>query len=367
MSAPDLRELAVVAPNLHYRYSGVTASIVAIVPEQAKTLAIASVGPHLPPLVPRIPFRQILTRGWSKPPGGRRKRIWHARRNDEMLVGVLLRHVLRQPWLLVFSSVAQRRKSGLTRWLMRRMDAIVSPSEYSAAFCEGTVAVVHHGVDLTRFRPAGDRAAAWAETGLPGRYGVGVFGRVRHQKGTDLFIEAMIRLLPRYPDWTAVVTGLMAPEERGFVADLNRRIAEAGLENRIALLGERPQEEVPLWFRRVTLYVAPMRNEGFGLTPLEAMASGAAVVATRTGAAPYLVAEGSTGEIVPPDDLGALTAAIEPFMADPAKAKAFGRAGREKAVAQHGIASEAAAMNAFYEQVWRDAGDGVSAPSAPAR
>lgn len=355
MTAPDLRELAVVAPNLHYRYSGVTASIVAIVPEQAKTLAIASTGPHLPPHVPRIPFRQVLTRGWSRPPEGRKKRIWHARRNDEMLIGIVLRYVLRQPWLLVFSSVAQRKRTGLTRWLMRRMDAIVSPSEYSAAFCEGPVEVVHHGVDTEKFKPALDRAAAWAETGLPGKYGVGVFGRVRHQKGSDLFIEAMVRLLPRYPDWTAVVTGLMAPEERGFVSDLKTRIAEAGLENRIALLGERPQDEVPLWFRRVTLYVAPMRNEGFGLTPLEAMASGAAVVATRTGAAPYLVAEGVTGEIVPTGDLEALIAAIEPFLADPAKAEMFGRAGREKAVMQHSIEAEAAKMNAFYARLWREA------------
>ena len=48
----------------------------------------------------------------------------------------------------------------------------------------------------------------------------------------------MIRLLPAYPAWTAVVTGLMAPEETGFIAGLKARIAEAGLENRIALLGE---------------------------------------------------------------------------------------------------------------------------------
>lgn len=353
MTQADLRKIAALAPNLHYRYSGVTASIVAIVPEQARTLAIASVGPHLPAHVPRVPFWQVLTRGWSPPPGGLSRRIWHARRNDEMLIGVLLRYVLRQPWLLVFSSVAQRKRTGLTKWLMRRMDAIVSPSEFSAAFCEGTVDIVYHGVDIEKFKPAPNRADAWAETGLPGKFGIGAFGRVRHQKGSDLFIDAMIRLLPKYPDWTAVVTGLMAPEERGFIADLKARIANANMENRIALLGERPQEEVPAWFRRVTLYVAPMRNEGFGLTPLEAMASGAAVVATRTGAAPYLVAEGRTGTIVPPGDLEALVAAIEPFLADPRRAEAFGAAGREKAVAHHSIANEAAGMNAVYERLWK--------------
>ncbi len=356
MTKADLRQIAAVAPNLHYRYSGVTASIVAVVPEQAKTLAIASVGPHLPPQVPRISFWQVLTRGWSKPPDGLKRRIWHARRNDEMLIGVMLRYVLRQPWLLIFSSVAQRKRTGLTKWLMRRMDRIVSPSEFSAAYCEGPVEIVYHGVDPGKFKPPADRAVAWAETGLPGQYGVGVFGRVRKQKGTDLFVEAMIRLLPKYPAWTAVVTGLMAAEEAAFIGDLKERIAEANMENRIALLGERPQDEVPLWFRRVSLYVAPMRNEGFGLTPLEAMASGAAVVATRTGAAPYLVAEGITGEIVPPGDLEALISAIEPFMADPAKADAFGRAGREKALREHTIAKEAAAMNAVYERLWAQHG-----------
>lgn len=354
MSKADLRRIAAVAPSLHYRYSGGTASIVAVVPEQAKSLAIASAGPYLPPEVPRIGVLQLLTRGWSRPPGGLTHRIWHARRNDEMLIGLVLRHVLRQKWKLLFTSAAQRKRTGLTRWLMRRMDAIVTPSEYSAAFVDVDVPVhiVHHGVDPQKFQPAPDRDAAWAESGLPGRYGVGVFGRVRHQKGTDLFVEAMIRLLPKYPDWTAVVTGLMAWEEAGFVAALKRRIAEAGMENRIALLGERPQGEVPLWFHRILLYVAPMRNEGFGLTPLEAMASGAAVVATRTGAAPYLVAEGETGTIVPPDDLEALVAGIAALMADPARAAAMGRAGRAKALAEHRLANEAATMNAVYERVW---------------
>lgn len=351
MSRVDLRTIAVVAPNLHYRFSGGTASLVAVIPEQAKRIPIASVGPHLPPAVPRIGVSQLLTRGWSRPPLGR-YRVWHARRNDEMMIGLFLRHVLRQRWKLVFTSAAQRKRTGFTNWLMKRMDAVVSPSEFSAVFVERDHTVVHHGVDMQRFQPADDRAAAWAETGLPGRYGVGVFGRVRHQKGTDLFVEAMIRLLPRFPDWTAVVTGLMAPEEKLFSDGLKRRVREAGLEDRIRLLGERPQAEMPLWFRRILLYVAPMRNEGFGLTPLEAMASGAAVVATRTGATPYLVAEGETGFIVPPDDLEALVAAIEPVMADPERAAALGRAGRAKAEARHSLAAEAEGLNAVYARLW---------------
>jgi mannosyltransferase len=351
IARPDLRDVLVVAPSLHWRYSGVTSTIIALAPRQAKRLPIAALGPFMPPSIPRLSFGQILTRGWSPPPG-RRFRIWHARRNNDMIVGLLLKSVLRQPWRIVFTSAGQRWHTSLTRWLLKRMDAVIATSEAAAAYLQVPSVVIHHGVDTERFHPAEDRAAAWAQTGLAGRFGVGAFGRVRPQKGTDLFVEAMIRLLPRYPDASAAITGLVAAEHQVFAAGLKDRIARAGLADRIVFLGQRPSDEMAAWFRRVSVYVAPMRWEGFGLTPLEAMASGAAVVATRTGAAPQLVADGETGFLTPPDDLEALIAAIEPLLADPARAQAMGRAGRAKAVQRHDIDAEAAAIHSVYEAVW---------------
>ena len=82
------------------------------------------------------------------------------------------------------------------------------------------------------YAPPADRAAAFAEAGLPGRYAIGCFGRVRAQKGSDVFVEAMCRLLPRYPDFTAVMVGAIVPEQQGFAdglkqADRGRRTAIA--------------------------------------------------------------------------------------------------------------------------------------------
>jgi mannosyltransferase len=347
---PRLRDLAVVAPNLHARWSGVTSTIAALVPRQARHLPIASMGPNLPPDVPVVPVRELFTQGWSRP-HDRPFRIWHARRNDEMIVGVVLRDVLRQPWRLVFTSAALRHHTPFTRRLIARMDAVIATSEYAAAYLEREPTVIHHGVDLERFHPPEDRAAEWVHTGLPGSRGIGVFGRMRESKGTDLFVEAMIRLLPRYPDVTAVLTG--ASDDDAFVDRLKDRISASGLANRIRLLGERPREEVPLWFSSVSVYVAPQRWEGFGLTPLEAMASGAAVVATRTGAAPLLVEDGETGRLVEPNDLDALTAAIEPLIASPRLAERMGAEGRRKAEARHDIEGEVCAINAVYEALWR--------------
>ena len=78
--------------------------------------------------------------------------IWHARRNNEMIVGVLLRS-LGWPLKLVFTSAAQRHHSWITRWLIRRMDAIIATSEISKSFLKREATVVMHGVDTDTYAP----------------------------------------------------------------------------------------------------------------------------------------------------------------------------------------------------------------------
>ena len=147
---------------------------------------------------------------------------------------------------------------------------------------------------------------------------------MRAQKGTDVFVEAMCRLLPRYPDFTAVIVGAVVPEQQGFADGLKRQIEAAGLQSRIVITGELANEEVQRWYQRLTIYAFTSRNEGFGLTLIEAMASGAALVAARAGAAEFVVEDGVTGVLTPPGDADALAAALEPLMRDPASATAMG-------------------------------------------
>ena len=162
------------------------------------------------------------------------------------------------------------------------MDAVIATSARSGSYLDVPHDVVMHGIDLDLFHPPRGGEDDFASSGLPGRFAVGCFGRIRHQKGTDLFVDSMIELLPQFPDWTAVVAGRITVENRGFAQALKDRIDKAGLSDRIVFLGEVP--DVKLWFRRLSLYVAPSRNEGFGLTPLEAMASRTPVVASDAGA-----------------------------------------------------------------------------------
>jgi mannosyltransferase len=261
------------------------------------------------------------------------------------------RELRRWGWRLVFTSAAQRHHSWITRWLIRRMDAIIATSDISASYLKREATVIPHGVDTGRYAPAPDRATAFAEAGLPGRYAIGCFGRVRAQKGSDVFVAAMCRLLPRYPDFTAVMVGAITPEQSAFADGLRTQIAAAGLQSRIVIAGELEIEEVQRWYQRLTIYAFTSRNEGFGLTLIEAMSAGAALVASRAGAAELVVVDGVTGVLTPPGDVDALVAALEPLMRDPASALAMGARGRARALEKFSLDAEAAAIAEVYRKL----------------
>ena len=332
ISAADLQ---LIVPNLHRRYSGVTATNRMVAPKLAQLFRAAWLGPDAPAGIARMRGADLLKLWRRGTP-----LIWHARRNNEMIVGVVLRS-LGWPLKLVFTSAAQRHHTWITRWLIRRMDAIIATSDISASFLKRKATVIPHGVDTDTYAPPPDRAAAFAEAGLPGRYAIGCFGRVRAQKGSDVFVDAMCALLPRYPDFTAVVVGAITPEQQGFADDLKKRIGATGLQSRIVMTGELPIEEVQHWYQRLTIYAFTSRNEGFGLTLIEAMSAGAALVASRAGAAELVVEDGVTGVLTPPGDVDALVKALEPLMRDPASAAAMGARGRARVLEKFSLDAEA--------------------------
>jgi mannosyltransferase len=337
--------LQLIVPNLHRRYSGVTATNRMAAPKLAGLFRAAWLGPDAPEGIARMGLTDLL-KLWRR----RAPLVWHARRNNEMIVGVLLR-ALGWPLKLVFTSAAQRHHSWITRWLIRRMDAIIATNDISASYLKREATVIPHGVDTDRYSPPADRAAAFAEAGLPGRYAIGCFGRVRAQKGSDVFVDAMCALLPRYPDFTAVMVGAITPEQTIFANDLKKWIEAAGLGLRIVITGELSIEEVQRWYRRLTIYAFTSRNEGFGLTLIEAMSVGAALVASRAGAAELVVEDGVTGVLTPPGDVDALVRALEPLMRDPASAAAMGERGRARVLEKFSLDAEASRIAEVYRNI----------------
>lgn len=345
----DVGDLEVVAPNFKRRLSGVTSTIIQLAPEQAKSLRIATLGPGLPAHLPRVSWWQVF--GLLRKPRNRPFRIWHARRNTEMLGGVVLRDIFRAPLKLVFTSASQRKHTGWTRFLIGRMDAVVATSAKTAAYLTVPNSVVLHGIDTDRFSPPADKADSVRAVGLDRAQNyVGCFGRVRHQKGTDLFVDAMIALLPSRPGWTAIIAGRTTVEHQSFEAELRSRIEAAGLTDRIRFVGE--HTDIQRWYQALSLFVAPQRWEGFGLTPIEAMACGVPVVAADVGAFSELVVDGKTGAVVPPDDLAAMTAAVAPFMDDGAMRATAGIAALAHVRENFPLEREVRQLRAVYDALW---------------
>ena len=363
-----MRELnpEVIVCNIKKRFTGVSGTINALIPVQSRSLHVGYVGNPIPGVglaQEQSPQRfawlslgEAIRISRTRLPDGRR-RIWHVRRDPEMLLGIVLRDILRLPISLVFTSAAKHRHSWFPRWLIARMDGVVSTTPEAASYVPNTIRVVPHGISLERFEPPADKLTAWSATGLPGRFGIGVFGRVRPDKGSDLFVEAMLQVLPEFPEFCAVIAGLAQPQHQAFQAQLKERVAAQGLSDRIRFLGEVPADQVAHWYRSVLITVACPRYEPFGLTPLEGMACGAAVVASDTGAFRTIVEEGVTGHVVPTEDVGALVARLRGLMQDPVRAAQMGRLGRERVEAQFSVEREAEGIAAVYDAVWkRDSG-----------
>jgi mannosyltransferase len=281
---------------------------------------------------------------------GIRVPVWHARRNIEMLVGLLVRMV-RPSMRVVFTSAAQRKHTRYTDFLMSKVDAVVATSEKSASFVGREALIIPHGVDTERFSPT-DRVELRRQLGLdPEASYVGVFGALRPSKGTDLFIEAMIAIAGQRPGWKAVVVGNAISRQRQFLAALRQRVDDASLSDRISFLGHVP--DARNYIRAMDICAAPSRNEGFGLTPLEAMSSGVAVVASSAGSYAETIIEGRTGLLFETGNAVAMARSLARLMDDDDLRKELGQNGREHVQMSFSVRREAAALLALYEALAR--------------
>jgi mannosyltransferase len=337
----DMSDIRVIAPNFKRRLSGVTATIVRLVPVQAREIGIVATGPVLPAHVPQIPLWSLLTLPRKT------RRVWHARRNVEMIGGLALKYLLRKNLKLMFTSASQRRQSGLTRWLIRRMDAVVATSAKTASYLERPATVILHGIDLEGYAPAQDRTALRIQLGLPADgILVGCYGRIRPSKGTDVFSSAMTEVNKHFPAH-ALIMGRAVPKDRDYLQHIKNNVTKFTLGHMFHFLPEVPVEQMADWYRVLDLYVAPQRWEGFGLTPIEAMACGIPVIATRVGAFEQIVTP-DTGMLVDPDDPAALAAAICTALTPPYPATDWARNARPHVAEHFSIAREASELITIY-------------------
>jgi mannosyltransferase len=348
-------EIELIIGNSNSNFSGVTSTMLQLLSEQQKLINLRVMGKHhLPDESLNISFWQV-AKMCFKPLVDGRYRIFHARRVDEMIQALILKHIFRAKIKIIFSSAAQRHRSGSTRWLTDQMDAVLAMCKASASYLHRKPdAVIYHGVKTDVYTPPEDKIAAWKALNLlpegvqQGKRGIAILGRVRAQKGVHLFVKSCIELLDKYPDYTAVVVGSISSSNDSFVKELQAEIEQAGLSQRIVFAGEQNFADIPNIFSGLSLVVALSDNEGFGLTILEAMSSGAAVLASEAGAWPEVVREGTDGYVVPVNDLPAVVEKMDLLLSDEEKLVQMGIDGRERVLAHYSVQREAKQLVDFF-------------------
>lgn len=349
--APPIEHALLLLGNSNKRFSGVTSTMLQTMALQQENIPLRVLGPHhLPDPSFSISFRQLALAARTAAPGAP-NRVFHARRNDEMIQALLIKHLFRGKLKIIFTSTAQRHHSGFTRWLMSKMDGIISTCNAAASYLQTPPdVIIAHGVDTTVYQPADDRNAAWQATGLPGKRGIGIFGRVRAQKGVDIFVRACIEQLPDYPDFTGVIVGSITPDNQQFVDQQKALLRDAGLADRVVFLGEQPFERIPVLMRAMSVICALSLNEGYGLTVPEAMSSGVAVLSSDAGAWPEVVQHGRQGWVVPAGDSAAATTQLGAMLADPQQLEQMGRDARSHVLTHYDIRREADALIDYYRR-----------------
>lgn len=350
---PPPEDIIAVTPNLNRRLSGVTSTIARLVPIQAKMDGVVAAGIGLPDHVPKLRLSQLLKLGYQPTRDGK-PRIFHARRNIEMLLGIFLRYILRQNYRLLFTSASQRKHTLYTKTLISMMDHVIATSSATAAYLQVPNTVIMHGIDLQEFSPPQDKSKKRKALQVRGNMVIGCFGRIRAQKGTDLFVQALIDVLPSYPEATGLIMGRATQSHINFQNQLLHDIKAAGLADRIIFAGEAPVDKIEQYYQTLSIFVAPQRWEGFGLTPLEAMACRIPVIASKVGAFPEIIDDGKNGYLTDPGDKAQLVEKLHLYLKDHALRAKHADAGLDQVRSKFQLKTEAVKILEIYRQMRKD-------------
>jgi glycosyltransferase involved in cell wall biosynthesis len=205
-----------------------------------------------------------------------------------------------------------------------RCSDLVAVSPVSMAHATGRAQVVPPGVDTALFSPPAGKHAGREPRVLY----VGRVERTSRWKGLGVLVDSLPRLRDEVPDVRLDIVG-----DGDDVAALRSRAEQAGVADLIDWHGRVEHHDLPPFYRRAGVTVLPSltESESFGMTLIEAMASGCPVVGSAVGGIPYVIRDGVDGLLVAPGDPAALAEALASVITDPVRAEDLGAAGREAA------------------------------------
>jgi starch synthase len=225
------------------------------------------------------------------------------------------------------------------------------------------VSVIYNGIDAEQYRPDPGTDVLLRHGIDPDRPSVVFVGRITRQKGVTYALDAALQFDPG----AQFVLCAGAPDTPEIAAEIESKVARVRAErgNIIWIDSMLPRAEVVQIVSHASVFLCPSIYEPLGIVNLEAMACETAVVATATGGIPEVVEDGVTGLLVPfePRADGArdpveperfardIAARVNELLADPARARRMGEAGRRRVIEHFGWPAIAAETAALYRRL----------------
>ncbi|HEX4037105.1 MAG TPA: glycogen synthase [Acidobacteriaceae bacterium] len=299
------------------------------------------------------------------------------------MAGFLAKKLYNIPFVLTTHSLeplrawkAEQLGSGyaLSSWMERTAildaDAVIAVSNGTKAdilrayptIDPARIHVIYNGIDLAEYQKTADTSALVRNGVDLTRPYVLFVGRITRQKGVTHLVDA-IRYLPAD---TQVVLCAGAPDTPEIAAEMRQKVGEARRNHPHILWIEKmmSKPDIIQMYSHCAVFGCPSVYEPFGIINLEAMACRAPVVASATGGILEVVVDGITGTLVPfdqdpvtsfptnPDKFARdLAAGISALLADPAKAKQYGEAGRRRVEEKFSWSAIAAQTIDLYQQL----------------
>lgn len=276
-----------------------------------------------------------------------------------------------RPWKAEQLGGGYRVSSDIERIAYQQADRVIAVSDGMRAdilrvypdLDPDRVTTIRNGIDLDAWHRVDDPDRA-RELGLdPDRPAVIFVGRITRQKGLPYLLRAAAQL----PAEVQLVLCAGAPDTPEILAEVRGLVEQLQATRDGVIWIDRmlPRIDLQTLLSHSTAFVCPSIYEPLGIVNLEAMACGTAVVGTGTGGIPEVVADGTTGRIVPiaqtDDGTGTpidptrfvddLAAALTEVAADPELARRYGTAGRARAEAEFTWQQIATQTRAVYEAV----------------
>lgn len=221
-------------------------------------------------------------------------------------------------------------------------------------FDERKIRVIHNGINVQRFAsPLKDAERAIVRHRLGVQEGrrllVGTVGSLLPMKGHEDFVRAAALLVACREDAQFVIIGDEDERNAEHRAAIESLIAELNLTERVRLMNW--HDELAHFYAALDVYVSASRTEAFGLSIVEAMASGKATVATATEGAQEIIKDGVTGSISPIGDAGKLAEAITALLDDAAVRARLGQSAREDVSDRFSLERMVEATERLYHEV----------------